>query len=66
MKIRMLRQHMSYKVGDVVELPDVDAASLIAWDYAKEVTDQQRPLVETAAVEPRSERADVTPQKRRK
>lgn len=65
MKIRMARPHGSYKPGDVVDLPEKQAQSLIAWEYATEVRDTQKQLVETASVEPNAERADLTPRRRR-
>lgn len=65
MKIRMAKAHGSYKPGDVVDLPDQQAQSLIAWAYATEVRDAQKQLIETASVEPVTERADVTPRRRR-
>ena len=64
MKIKMTRPHGSYKKGDVLELPVRQAESLIAWEYA--VRDHQEQLIETAAVEPEVETADVTPRRRRK
>lgn len=65
MKIRMARQHGAYKPGEVVDLPERQAQSLIAWEYATEVRDKQQTLIETASVEPAAERADVTPRRRR-
>jgi hypothetical protein len=65
MKIRMAKAHGAYKPGDVVDLPEQQAQSLIAWDYATEVRDTQQQLIETASVEPVVERADVTPRRRR-
>ena len=65
MKIRMARPHGSYKPGDVVDLPEQQAQTLIAWEYATEVRDTQQQLIETASVEPVTERADVTPRRRR-
>lgn len=66
MKIRMARQHGAYKPGEIVDLPERQARSLIAWEYATEVHDSQRLLIETASVEPVAESADVTPRRRRK
>ena len=65
MKIRMARPHGSYKPGEVVDLPETQARTLIAWEYATEVCDTQQRLIETAAIEPVAEQADVTPRKRR-
>jgi hypothetical protein len=50
----------------VIELPDQQALSLIAWEYASEVRDGQQTLIETASVEPVAESADLTPRRRRK
>lgn len=65
MKIRMAKAHGSYKPGEVVDLPEQQAKSLIAWEYATEVRDTQQRLIETASVEPVTERADVTPRRRK-
>jgi hypothetical protein len=65
MKIKMSRQYAAYKAGEVVSVTDDLAARLIAWGYA--VTEQQQSLVvEEAAIEPRSEIADLTMRRRRK
>ena len=66
MKIRMRRPHGAYRPGEVIELPDQQALSLIAWEYASEVRDGQQTLIETASVEPVAESADLTPRRRRK
>jgi hypothetical protein len=66
MKIRMARAHGAYKVGEVIDLPERQAQSLIAWEYATEVRDSQQTLIETASVEPVAESADLTPRRRRK
>jgi len=66
MKIRMARQHGAYKAGEVVDIPERQASSLIAWEYATEVRDSQQTLIETASIEPVAESADVTPRRRRK
>jgi len=65
MKIRMAKAHGSYKLGEVVDLPERQAQALIAWDYATEVRDTQQTLIETASIEPVTERAEVTPRRRR-
>lgn len=66
MKIRMARQHGAYRPGEVVDVPERQARSLIAWEYATEVRDSQQTLIETASVEPVAESADVTPRRRKK
>lgn len=66
MKIRLTRAHGAYKVGEVIDLPERQAQSLIAWEYATEVRDSQQTLIETASVEPVAESADLTPRRRRK
>ena len=65
-RIRMRKAHGAYRVGEIVELPERDAESLIAWEYATRVDDSQQSLIETAAVEPVVETADVTPRRRKK
>jgi hypothetical protein len=62
----MAKQHGAYKPGEVVDVPERQAQSLIAWEYATEVRDSQQTLIETASVEPVAESADVTPRRRRK
>lgn len=64
-RIRMRKAHGAYRVGEIVELPERDAESLIAWEYAERATDTQS-LIETASVEPIAQTADVTPRRRRK
>jgi len=66
MKIRMARAHGAYKPGEVIDLPERQAQSLIAWEYATEVRNDQQSLIETASVEPVAESADITPRRRRK
>lgn len=66
MKIRMKRAHGAYRAGEVIDLPERQALSLIAWEYASEVRDAQQSLIETASVEPIAESADMTPRRRRK
>lgn len=66
MKIRMAKPYAAYRKGEVVELPERQAESLIAWEYATRVDDSQQSLIETAAVEPVVETADVTPRRKRK
>jgi hypothetical protein len=64
MRVRMKRPYGAYKTGEVVECDAGLAARLLAWDYAMRET--QRSLIETAAVEPDAESADVTPRRRGK
>jgi hypothetical protein len=66
MKIRMAKVYGAYGKGEIVELPERQAESLIAWEYATRVDDSQQSLIETAAVEPVVETADVTPRRRKK
>lgn len=66
MKIRMSKPYGAYRKGEVVELPEQQAESLIAWEYASRVDGSQQSLIETAAVEPVVETADVTPRRKRK
>jgi hypothetical protein len=62
MRVRMLRAYGSYRSGEVVECDAGLAARLLAWSYA--VREQQQTLIETAAVEPDGESADMTPRRR--
>jgi hypothetical protein len=64
-RIRMRKAHGAYRVGEIVELPERDAESLIAWEYAERAADKQT-MIETASVEPATQTADVTPRRRRK
>lgn len=64
-KIRMLKAYAAYRKGEIMELPEQQAASLIAWDYAQRVEERQQTLIETAAVEANVETADVTPRRKR-
>jgi hypothetical protein len=66
MKIRMARAHGAYKPGEVIDVPELLAQSLIAWEYATEVRHDPQTMIETASVEPVAESADVTPRKRRR
>ena len=66
MKIRMKRAHGAYKPGEVLDLPERQAQSLIAWEDAVEERNAQQDLIETASVEPVAESADLTPRRRRK
>ena len=49
MKIRMSTPHGAYKKGEVVELPERQAESLIAWEYATRATDADQPLLDATA-----------------
>ena len=61
-RVRMKRPYGAYKQGEVVEVDESLASRLFAWDYASR--DTQQTLIETAALEPDTERADVTPRRR--
>jgi hypothetical protein len=61
MKIKLLTNYSTYTVGTVVECEDETAHRLIRDGIAQRET--QMDLIETAAVEPVAERADVTPRK---
>lgn len=63
-RVRMKRAYGAYKQGEVVEVDESLASRLFAWDYASR--DTQQTLIETAALEPDAERADVTPRRRGK
>ena len=60
-KIKLLRNYSTYSVGTVVDCEDETAHRLIRDGIA--AREQQMDLIETAAVEPVAERADVTPRK---
>jgi hypothetical protein len=49
MKIRMSKPHGAYKKGGLVELPEQQAESLIAWEYATRAADADQPLLDTPA-----------------
>lgn len=63
MRIKMRRPYGAYKVGEVVEVADRDAARLLAWEYATVVRDDPQRTIETASVEPVVEQAAITPRK---
>jgi len=58
----MKRAYGPYKAGEAVLADESLADRLLAWDYA--VRDTQQPLIETAAIEPRAESADMTPRRK--
>ena len=61
-KIRLLTNYSTYRVGAVVDCEDETAHRLIRDGIAER--DGQMSLIETASVEPVAERADLTPRKR--
>ena len=61
-RVRMKRPYGAYKAGETVEVDEGLAARLLAWDYA--TRDTQGSLLETAALEPDAEQADVTPRRK--
>lgn len=61
-KVRMKRPYGAYKAGETVEAEESLALRLIAFQYA--TPDPQGSLLETAALEPDAERADVTPRRK--
>lgn len=63
-KIKLIRNYSTYRVGDVVECEGETATRLIRDGIAER--DQQLDLIETASVEPAGERADVTPRRTRR
>ncbi len=50
MKIRMVKPYAAYKKGEIVELPERQAESLIAWEYATRAADADQPLLDAAKV----------------
>ena len=61
MKIRLIRNYSTYRLGAVVDCEDATAQRLIADGIAERET--QMDLIETASVEPAVERADMTPRR---
>ena len=61
-KIKLLRNYSTYRLGAVVDCEDETAQRLIRDGIAER--DGQMDLIETASVEPAGERADLTPRKR--
>ena len=64
MKIRLVRSMLSYRRGTVLDVPDGQANALIARGVAQAET--QGELLETAAVEVQSRKADLTPRRKRR
>jgi len=62
MKIRLIQNYSTYRLGTVVDCEDETAQRLIRDGIAER--DGQMSLIETASVEPAGERADLTPRKR--
>lgn len=63
MKIKLVKTYSTYTPGRVVDCEDETALRLIRDGIAVREL-QQDLIVETAAVEPAGERADVTPKRR--
>jgi len=61
-KIKLVKNYSTYRLGAVVDCEDETALRLIRDGIAER--DQQMSLIETASVEPDGERADLTPRKR--
>ena len=64
MKIRLVRPMLSYRRGTVLEVPDGQGNALIARGVAQ--AEPQGELLETAAVEVESRKADLTPRRKRR
>lgn len=64
MKIKLLKNYSTYRLGAVVDCEDATALRLIADGMAER--DSQMTLIETASLEPAGERADVTPRRTRR
>ncbi len=62
MKIKLVKNYSTYRLGTVVDCEDETAQRLIRDGIAER--DGQMSLIETASVEPAGERADLTPRKR--
>ena len=63
-KIKLLRNYSTYRLGAVVDCEDATALRLIADGMAER--ESQMSLIETASLEPAGERADVTPRRTRR
>lgn len=63
-KIKLVKNYSTYRVGTVVDCEGETAQRLIRDGIAER--DQQLDLIETAAVEPGGERADLTPRRARR
>lgn len=61
MKIRLLKNYSTYRLGTVVDCEDETALRLIRDGLAER--EQQMNLIETASVEHDYERADATPRR---
>lgn len=64
MKIRLVRPMLSYRRGTVLDVPDGQANALIARGVAQ--AERQAELLETAAVEVETRKADLTPRRKRR
>ena len=64
MKIRLVRPMLSYRRGTVLDVPDGQGNALIARGVAQ--VEPQGELLETAAVEVESRKADLTPRRKRR
>lgn len=63
-KIRLLRNYSTYRNGTTVDCESETAHRLIRDGIAER--EHQMELIETAAVEPAGERADITPRRTRR
>ena len=63
MKIRLIRPHGVYRRGTVLDIADGPANELVRRGMA--VIEPQRELLETAAVEVQTRKADATPRRKR-
>lgn len=64
MKIRLIRPFRAYVKGAVLDVPGGQAREMIAYGVA--VEEKQQSLLETAAVEPETEQADLTTKRRKR
>jgi hypothetical protein len=62
MKIRLLKNYSTYRLGTVVDCEDETAHRLIRDGLAER--EPQMDLIESASVEHHAERADATPKRR--
>lgn len=63
MKIRLVRAHGVYRRGSVLDMDDGPANELLRRGIA--VIEPQQELLETAAVEVQTRKADATPRRKR-
>ena len=61
MRIKVVKTFAGYRRGEVVSMDDKQARHLLSLGLV--VEERQQSLIETASVEERAERADLTPRR---